>query len=443
MADIALALVEESFFETPLDVAEELAELIKPLILGGVAPLVVDACAGTGVLGAAALNATGRIGRVSFIETNAGLLRSAISRVRGYVVGPTKPLDVFSREAEEIIRSADLVMMNPPFAGIRGEHLSGTLSSLQNFATYPDIGCQYFIHLARIIRPGVPLGFVFRRNAFLSRSYQNFWTELENLGTIIVLKDIQRRLRPSSGAAEAVIGVFVAGSSSHRCWLKQRSSQNFERQGQLLRRGWRRLGDVARVRAGPSIKSELKSICPSPSMSRRVIDVPTGHDGSLLWSDDFSFEMEWEPSAFSVPRNLGFQGRAGFVYKLAASDFRTCILPHGYHFISATPAVLPKKPYDLNFVTGCSLLPSWRKMVRDWVASSNFTPSAVEDVFVPFNSFELYRKISKLGALARLALPRPYNRCRTPLRMPPELGHFIEITDKLVAQDLPPPEPVL
>jgi len=401
MAD--LALPEESFFETPADVAEDLAALLAEYLTTDSSPLLVDACAGAGALALASLRVLSeRKPEVALIEINPSLLSKAAEACGTRRTGSATPIDVFSREAAELIGQADAVLLNPPFAGARGGTFGPTLAGMQDDRRYPDVGCHYILHIAERMRPGVPLAFIFRKDAFVSRAYQGFWSDFAALGSVLRLVGVHRRLRPTSGAAESLLGVFVREARTDRCWLRRRAAEDFARTGQLLRLGWRRLGSVAYVRAGPSIRNELKrAVADHFPKIVRVIDIPPLHDGLDLWGPSFSYDMDWNPAAFSVPRNLTCQGRPGFVYRLAASEFRTAVLPRGFHFISATPAVMPRKPYDLHFVTGCSLVPAWRQLVRSWIASSNFTPGAVEDVLVPFSSFGLYRSISQLGRQVR------------------------------------------
>ena len=364
-------------------------------------PLIVDVCAGRGSLAAAALRILDGTPSVSLIETNGSLLSVGLSICAGSVVGPRQPTDLFSPQALPSLKAADAVMINPPFAGTRGKSLGQKLADMQKDAGYPDLACHYLIYISKIVAPGTPVAFILRRDAFTSRAYQKFCNDLMAAGSVHSLVDVARRLRPGSGAAEAVIGVFVVGGRSTDCLLRRNLSVARAREHRLLRHGWRRLGDSAQVRAGPSIKSELRESKVHDAISiKKVIDIPRNHDGSILWSSDFTYMLKWEPKNFSVLRNLKLQGRAGVVYRLAGSEFRTAIMPNGFHFTSATPAIFPKREFDFNFIVGCSLIPAWRKLVRNWIGSFNFTPSAVEDVYVPFNVINLYRSISELGELA-------------------------------------------
>lgn len=414
MVDLSSPLTERSYFRTPVGVAEELASLVRPFTERALNPFIVDACAGDGVLGGTAAQAHGKAAKVAFLETDDLLLKAAQKNFKDRLKEDLAPTNLFSPAATSLIGKADLIVMNPPFAASRRVQLGAILKTLQAQTAYPDIGCHFILHVAQSMQAGTPLGFIFRRDAFYSRAYKQFWESLTSLGTLYELKDIRRRLRPRSGAAESVLAVFVAGEKSKKCWLNRRAIFETNRQVRLLRRGWRRLGDIANVRAGPSIKTQLKKARIEPFSLKRVIQIPQSHDGSILWAPEFTFDMNWEPASFSVPRNLACQGHQGFVYKLAGSEFRTALLPVGFHFISSTPAVLPKRSFDLNFLVGCSMLPAWREMVRNWVQSTNFTPSAVEDVFVPYSTTKLYRELSEVGRMALADLGQePY---RTPAR---------------------------
>lgn len=402
-----LALVEESFFETPPDVSDELARLTWARLPTAGRIDVVDACAGDGALSRsflAAAPATARV-RLGLVENNAVRLRRCVHNLPANIDWQATS-DLFHEKAGSLVRNADIVLMNPPFAGVRGKSMSASLADFQKHTSYPDIGCHYILQIVKKMKPGAVLGLVFRRNAFVSRAYREFRRDFAELGTIEKFVDVGRRLRPGSGAAESALIIYRARKRDDNCWLKQQEITEAAREGSLLIGGWRSLSHIAKVRAGPSVRNEQKELLGGDSALVRVVEVPPVHNGSRLWGPGFFYRMHWAPAAFSVPRNLSSQGCAGFVYKLAASEFRTAILPSGYHFLSSTPAVLPRRPYDLNFITGCALLPSWRSLVRQWVPSSNFTPGAIEEVYVPYSSFALYRLISSIGFQARSEIAR-------------------------------------
>lgn len=396
-----LSLAEDLFFETPPDVAAELAHLALTQLGLASSITLVDACSGSGALSQAFVAAAAPAVRVrlALVESNAAL--------RGSTRLDTLPGDVqlddniFSQSAAYLVRQADIVLMNPPFAGARGIKLSPALAALQRTAAYPDIGCHYILHVLQRMRPGAFLALVFRKNAFVSRAYDYFRKQLAALGSVIAFRDIGRRLRPGSGSAEAILAIVTAKIVSSKCWLRRRDENKVSQDNKLSEIGWCRLGDLARVRAGPSIRTEMKHRLSGGDCLSQVMTIPRLHDGCRLWGAEFSFKMSWIPATFSVARNLGFQGRPGFVYKLAGSNFRTAILPIGYTFLSSTPAVIPNDSRNIDFVTGCSLLPRWRKFVRESVSSSNFTPNAIEDVFVPFYDPKLCSLVAEAGRLAR------------------------------------------
>lgn len=69
--------------------------------------------------------------------------------------------------------------------------------------------------------------------------------------------------------------------------------------------------------------------------------------------------------------------------------------------MSRSPAIIPIDIGDLNFITGISLLESWKKYVRRNVVTTNFSPGDVASCFVPRKNSCIGGIICQIGLDAR------------------------------------------
>src|SRR5690606_38120873 len=112
--------------------------------------------------------------------------------------------------------------------------------------------------VAQKMKRGALLALIFRRNAFVSSAYRRFQAELVKLGCVEKIVEVDRRLRPKSGAAESVLLLFRARARNSTCKLQTNLDARSAYEDELLHRGWRPLKSIARVLAGPSVKNEVK-----------------------------------------------------------------------------------------------------------------------------------------------------------------------------------------
>lgn len=360
---------------------------------------VIDVCAGTGVLGRSLLERGGaRISFVSFVEQNPSLADECCATAEPW--GPhvsTITADLFSGGVDEPVGRADVILCNPPFMSYhkwRGQ-TGGRKVHESGLRPHPDISCYFVLRLVELSTRGAIIGLIVRNALLESAGYSRFRNDLLAHCEVLNVIDLGRNLRPGSGAAESSILVL---RRSEATGTRSASLVPVERAAQIPS-GWCRISDIATVKAGPSVRSDRLQL-PDHNRYPSVVRVPPQHDGSLLWGENFTRRIAWEPPMFSAARNLSFQGRPGFVYSLAGSQFRTVVLPSSVYFLSGSPAVQPISLFDLDFLTGCALLPRWRRLVRSQIKSRNFTPSAVGSMPVP-HGLPLRSEIEMLGKAAR------------------------------------------
>lgn len=391
-----------AFYETPSGVADLLCgRLLRWLTQGPLS--ILDACAGRGVLGLALISHLGKeaVRQAMFIELDAELAAGLQSRL--VHAGPeisVHAADILGSEAAAALTQADVVIANPPFLTMnRWRQVSNRSIEREGKRFFPDVSCYIVLQLTRKSRPGTILGFIVRRELLTSSGYAEFRTFLDPLFELLDVVDLGRQLIPGSGSAESVILIGRRRSDVEQAREPSVSSWGKHPLALHPPPGWLLLSDVASVRAGPSVRS----LEDAPSTGQRLVPIaviPPRFESSKIWSSDLYRVVDWDGLNFAARRNMAHQGKPGFVYKLAGKRFVTAILPTGHRFLSNCPAVQPKLGRNLDFVTGCGMLSSWRMLVRECVLSKNLSPLSVAQVPVPTSS-PLMSSIEALGRAAR------------------------------------------
>jgi hypothetical protein len=388
------------FFQTPQSIAEAVADNAFEHLAKDTGTLV-DACAGNGALGLAAVQRHRyRISQIHLIEIQGKLLRQARLRLAR---NGCRPLllhhDVFDPFVDAALAEADVLLCNPPFLSYR--HWSAQEDAIRRrygLPHYNDLACSIVLRICAAVTTGAVLTFILRNDTVQSRGYRAFQEKLDSYCDRLKVLPLGRTLKKNSGAAASSIIVLrrveagrIAKVGCQRRWEA------------APKPNWPALSEIATVKAGPSISRQIL-LSSRVSEGIPVVQVPRRYDGAPLWHTSFVTHMKWSKELFSAARNLWAQGRPGVVYQLAGSRFRTLLLPANFHFLSGTPAIQPHNNQDLNFITGCAYLPQWRGLVRELIRSTNFTPLAVAAVPVPYGIDGLHDVLEELGRSVRVTI---------------------------------------
>lgn len=363
---------------------------------------VIDACAGRGMIGISFSKvAKERTSQLTYIEqdTKLGSLPEDAKRLMDtrWVHG-----DVFDVHLTSLIKSADIILCNPPFMRI---------SKMQNpprpFVTpgklwqLRDIGCYTAAYLAQQSAPGALLGFILRKDFLFSSGYEDFRQLLVHFCEVIEWSLLGRSLKDGSGAAESIVLVCRRRHQVDPLEDLQRQPWGSHQAFYNPPNDWAPLGHFATVKAGWSVRGQLQR-CESAMDCTYVMSIKDW-DPDKIWQMSYSTPIKLSDVSVSARRNSDHQGRPGICYKLAGGEFQTSILPEGHFFFSNCPAIQPRDATKLDLITGIAMVPSWRRFVRASVRSTNFSPGYVAMVPIPFSG-ELGRDLAILGALARKAM---------------------------------------
>ena len=398
-----------SFFPTPPAISAKLVHLIWEASTFDKTRLlrVADFCAGEGELLGAFLGSNRfTIGSASVIDIDGDLLSAACVRLRDYPSIKFSLVDATSDEISSILAETDVVLCNPPYKGYRKCN-EGERKAIKTWGLppYNDLACAFVLHLITKASPGTILGFVLRTDMVAGWGYRDFRAQIEELSAVLAVDHLASRVMSQHGSTRC----SLLAVRRHDCWKEV--SQNgqirrpdfivpeYSRIARLLDGGWIRLGLVADVVSGPNTGDDARYI--NRGGRSRVIRLQRSSEQDRLWDDDRLESIEWDASRFLARRNLKQQGRPGLAYRLAGAAFVCSILPTNTFFLSRSPAILPRVLSNLDLVTGCGLLGTWRRLVRSIVKSTNFTPGAVAEVPIPCLDSEIGKRAQAAGKLAR------------------------------------------
>ncbi len=407
-----------SFFETPYSVASTLAkEITDHLPNRSSSFTVIDACAGSGRL---SLQLVKHLPQycidVTLFDIQQDLLEVAKKQFtsEGFRV-KTICIDLLRADVRHYCCHADIILCNPPFKGYRQCTLNERVLLRQfGLPPYNDIACAFVLRLLSYAPKNTILGILLRRDILWSKGYETFRHLVDSYANVLATVDLGRALLSNSGKAKSCALVLqrrdncITGSSCNQQTIKVANSWTTLTALSLTLagfakvergKGWIELSELADVIAGPNTGNDSYFFDVHDSQYK-VVRLPPSQRAEQLWAEERAVSIIWKPEQFTQRRNLQYQGQPGIVYRLASSKFVTGILPAGLHFLSATPAIIPKDKKYLNLIIGCALTPAWRTAVRASIKSTNFTPSSVSRMLIPEYRTEVANSLEELGELA-------------------------------------------
>jgi len=432
-------------YETPEDVANELAVLVAASLRNEASHHhLVDVCAGRGALADAFIRHLGEAKptRVTLIDTDDEALGNSRIQTDSFMAVELRNSDVLQDSMELRDAGPLVVLCNPPFCGFRqcSRAERQTIMDL-GLPTNNELAAAFVLKVIEESPPRSIFGFILRRDLMWSRGYEIFRLLLQRNCLMLAYREVGRRLMPGSGRAIGALMVLKkrckASSTSRQFthFLNAQLTRRTASQKSLESRGWVRLAEIASVIAGPNTGADTRFIG-KKSGKQQVIRPPSSKDSAEIWGRERLSSIDWDPSKFSARRNLRFQTKPGVVYRLCSAKFVTSILPEGVYFLSATPAILPKNPRDIDLITGVSLLSSWRAYARSTIRSTNFTPSSVAALYCPAPGTALAKKLEAIGRRARLLVDNKIERQSTPPRLFSRLRDDTWRLDALIASEL-------
>jgi hypothetical protein len=404
------------FFCTPERPALRLADLVLRSARPG--PLrVIDLCCGTGALASAlSLMAPDRLSSIWLIDRSPERLLEAKSKLEGQPGQLHATIGAFGLDSGLSVADfcPDVVVLNPPFVGYRvQERWMMDWKRRLGLVGYMDVACAFVLACVEQCPEGTIIGAVIRKDILHSAGYRPFFDRVRAKAEILSTEECAEAFLPRSKKALCALIVLRVARECGRL-----DSPLARRRGEAFSE----VGEIAHVVAGPNTGSDANFL--DAEESNAVIARIDGRGPTAYWSRRSQRRILWKPEIFSHRRNLKYQGRSGFVYKLAGSSFRTRLLLANEKFLSATPAVIPVNIEMLPLLVGTAALPAWRDYVRQTIRSLNFTPSAVAACLMPEPGSALGNLVNRLGCeILQVSQIAQYHECECEV-FPEQLDSF-------------------